>query len=65
MVLNVVDLTKDIVAINSVSRWSNAEVSNLLEDTLKQCEFEVEHLEFVDENGERKVSLVGKKGEGG
>lgn len=64
MVLNVVDLTKDIVAINSVSRWSNAEVSNLLEDTLKQCEFEVEHLEFVDENGERKVSLVGKKGEG-
>jgi acetylornithine deacetylase len=64
MGIDVVELTKDIVAINSVSRWSNAEVSNLLEDTLKQCEFEVEHLEFVDENGERKVSLVGKKGEG-
>ena len=61
---DVLQLSKDIVAINSVSRWSNAEVSDLLESTLKQCSFEVERLEFVDGNGERKVSLVAKKGEG-
>ncbi|MCZ6679415.1 MAG: M20/M25/M40 family metallo-hydrolase [Candidatus Poribacteria bacterium] len=64
MGLDTIQLTKDIVAINSVSQRSNAAVSDLLEDTLKQCAFEVERLEFVDDNGERKVSLVGKKGEG-
>ena len=64
MGLDVVQLTRDIVAINSVSQRSNAEVSDLLEKTLKQCAFEVERLEFVDKNGERKVSLVGKKGDG-
>ncbi len=64
MKLDVVQLTKDIVAINSVSQRSNAAVSDLLEETLKQCAFEVERLEFIDDNGERKVSLVGKKGEG-
>ena len=64
MGLDVVQLASDAVAINSVSQRSNAEVSDLLEDTLKQYEFEVERLEFVDDNGERKVSLVGKKGEG-
>ena len=42
MGLDVVQLTRDIVAINSVSQRSNEEVSNLLENTLKQCEFEVE-----------------------
>jgi acetylornithine deacetylase len=64
MKLDVVQLTKDIVAINSVSQRSNAEVSDFLEETLKRCAFEVERLEFVDEDGNRKVSLVGKKGEG-
>ena len=64
MELDVVQLTEDIVAINSVSQRSNAEVSDRLEKTLKQCSFEVERLEFVDENGESKVSLVAKKGEG-
>ena len=64
MGLDVVQLTRDIVAINSVSQRSNKEVSDLLENTLKRCEFEVEHLEYLDPNGEQKVSLVGKKGEG-
>lgn len=61
---DVIQLAKDVVAINSVSRHSNAEVSDLLEATFKECAFEVERLEFVDENGERKVSLVAKKGDG-
>jgi acetylornithine deacetylase len=64
MELDVVQLTRDYVAINSVSRRSNAEVSDLIEETLKKCSFEVEHLESIDENGEKKVSLVAKKGDG-
>ena len=61
---DVVQLTKDIVAINSVSAHSNAQVSDLLEETLKGCAFEVERLEYVDDQGERKISLVGRKGAG-
>ncbi len=64
MGLDVVQLTRELVAINSVSQRSNEEVSDLLETTLKGCEFEVERLEYLDNNGERKVSLVGKKGDG-
>ena len=64
MELDVVELAKDCVAIESVSQHSNAEVSDLLEQTLKQHSFEVERLHYLDENGERKVSLVGKKGDG-
>ena len=61
---DVVQLTKDLVAINSVSRHSNSEISDYLERTFKQCSFEVERLEYLDENDELKVSLVAKKGEG-
>jgi acetylornithine deacetylase len=61
---DVVQLTKDLVAIDSVSQRSNAEVSDLLEETLQRYAFEVERLEYVDEQGERKVNLVAKKGEG-
>ncbi len=63
MEVDVVQLTRDLVAVGSVSRESNAQVSDLLEETLERYSFEVERLEYVDLNGERKVSLVGKKGE--
>ena len=64
MNLDVVELTKDLVAIQSVSRWSNRAVCDYLEPLLKQCEFEVERLMYVDPNGEEKFSLVAKKGAG-
>ena len=64
MGLDPVDLTKEFVGIKSVSRWSNAEISDLVEERMKTCGFEVERLSFTDQNGELKVSLVGKKGEG-
>lgn len=64
MNLNVVELTEDLVAIDSVSQRSNAEVSNYLEALLARCGFEVERLEYEDVNGELKVSLVAKKGAG-
>lgn len=62
--VDVVQLTRDLVAIGSASQFSNSAVSELIETTLKQCGFDVERLEYLDENGERKVSLVGQKGEG-
>ena len=64
MGLDPVDLTKEFVGIKSVSRWSNAEISDLVEERMKTCGFEVERLSFTDQNGELKISLVGKKGEG-
>ena len=61
---DVVQLTQDLVAIKSVSQWSNQEISDSLEETLRRSSFEVERLEYVDDQGERKVSLVAKKGNG-
>jgi len=62
--LDVIQLTQDLVAINSVSQRSNSEVADSLEQTLSRCSFEVERLEYLDDLGERKVSLVAKKGDG-
>jgi acetylornithine deacetylase len=59
--LDVIQLTQDIVAIKSESQVSNAQVSDFLQETLARCGFEVERLEYLDDNGERKVSLVAKK----
>ena len=61
---DVIQLTKDIVSISSVSHQSNSMVCDLLEETLKKFEFEVERLQFIDQEGEAKISLVAKKGEG-
>jgi acetylornithine deacetylase len=62
---SVVQLTQDLVAIPSVSRWSNAEVSDYIEKWLRANGFdEIERLEYTDKNGEIKVNLVAKKGEG-
>jgi acetylornithine deacetylase len=59
-----VEMTREFVDIKSVSRWTNAEISDLVEERMKQCGLEVERLEYTDENGEQKISLVGVKGKG-
>ncbi len=59
-----VELTTEFINIRSESRISNAPVSDLVEERMVACGLEIERLEFTDDNGERKVSLVGKKGEG-
>ena len=64
MKLDPVVLAQDLIAIKSVSRWSNVEISNVLEERLKGWDFEVERLTYIDDNGEHKVSLVAKKGSG-
>jgi acetylornithine deacetylase len=64
MHLDPVDLAKELIAIPSVSRWSNEEINNVLESQLTNWGFSVERLAYVDSNGESKVSLVAKKGPG-
>ena len=64
MALNLVQLTRELIDIRSVSRWSNADISDRLEQRMRESGFEVERLEYRDENGERKASLVAKKGSG-
>ena len=62
--VDLLELTKDLIDFPSVSRWSNVAISNYLEDALQSCAFEVERLTYTDENGESKVSLVARKGDG-
>ena len=59
-----IELTQQLINFPTVSRWSNIALSDHLEEVLKQCAFEVERLTYIDENGEVKVSLVAKKGDG-
>ena len=64
MALTLVTLTRELIDIRSVSRWSNVEISDRLEQRMCESNFEVERLEYRDENGERKSSLVAKRGSG-
>ena len=64
MHLDVVELTKDLIAIPSVSQDTNLEISDYLDRLLSQAGFEVERLEYLDDHGIRKISLVAKIGRG-
>ena len=61
---DVVELTTELVAIDSVSQRSNAAVADALERVLHRGGFEVERIEYVDAAGERKVNLVARRGAG-
>jgi acetylornithine deacetylase len=64
MPVDVLALTKDLVAIDSVSARSNGPACDRLEAEFRERGFEVERLEYDDAAGVRKVNLVAKKGEG-
>lgn len=55
-------LARELVAFDSVSRRSNAAVSDHVEATLGSLGFETERVEYDDRHGVRKVNLVGRKG---
>ena len=63
MTLSALALTRDLVAIPSVSDASNAPVSEAIQRFLVQAGFEVERLSYLD-HGIEKVSLVARKGSG-
>ena len=58
------DHARELVGRASPSRLSNAEVSAYVEQTLQSLDFETERVEYDDENGVRKVNVLGKKGPG-
>ncbi len=64
MALDVIELTKELVRIESVSRNSNAAAADKLEAVLREAGFEVERLEYTDAVGVRKHNVIGRKGEG-
>ncbi len=64
MSLDVIELTSELIRFKSVTRWSNAPVADYLEKVLEQLGCEIERGEYVDLNGELKVNLIGKLGDG-
>jgi len=59
-----VDLAQQLIGFDSISSKSNARVAAQMRGWLERLGFEVEQLEFVDPQGELKVSLVAKRGPG-
>jgi acetylornithine deacetylase len=64
MALDVIELTKELSAIESVSRNSNAAAADRLDAELRARGFTTERLEYTDAAGVLKVNIVGRKGEG-
>lgn len=62
--LNVLDLTKSLIEIKSVSRLSNRPIADYLQNILTAANWQVERTEYIDPNGEQKVQLVAKLGDG-
>ena len=58
------EYARSLVAVPSVSRDSNAPVSAVAENHLKELGFEIERQEFLDPAGVPKVNVIGKKGTG-
>ena len=55
-------LTKELVAFESPSYRSNAEVSNFIADKLRSLGFDIELVEYKDPAGVTKVNVLGRKG---
>ncbi len=64
MKLDVIELTKRFVSIPSVSRVSNAPISDAIKSLFAESDWVVEESDYIDKNGERKVNLVAKLGQG-
>lgn len=64
MTIDVLGFTQELIAIESPSQRSNAAVAHEVAGVLQRGGFQVERLEYDDANGQRKVSLVARKGRG-
>src|SRR5262245_3862633 len=62
--MNALSYACRLVGFDSVSRRSNADVSDAVEHILRELGFEIERLEYDDNRSVRKVCVVGKKGPG-
>jgi len=64
MSIDLLQLSKDLVAIQSVSHMSNAAACGHLTHVLAGAGFEIEELIYTDPAGVPKVNLVAKRGQG-
>ena len=62
--MNSLQYDQDLIAFESTSVFSNAPVSDYVQETLTKLGFETERIEYNDDNGVQKVNVIGKKGEG-
>lgn len=62
--MRALEFAQQLVAFDSVSRKSNIDVSDYVSNVLKQLQFDVERLEYTDDQGVRKANLVAKRGKG-
>ena len=59
-----VALAKDLIAVESVSRVSSTPVCDVVASFKSHHDFEIERLSYLDSEGVRKDSVIGKKGSG-
>ena len=62
--MNVVSLTSELVAFPSVSERSNVPAAEFVRERLLELGCRVERVPYVDENGVKKLCVLGKLGEG-
>jgi acetylornithine deacetylase len=62
--MNAVEHLSELIRFDSVSSKSNVPITDHIERLLKERGFEVERLEYDDQAGVRKASIVGKLGLG-
>ncbi|MFT5197099.1 MAG: acetylornithine deacetylase, partial [Candidatus Promineifilaceae bacterium] len=63
-IMDVLELTKQLISIPSVSKDSNVAVNKVVEDILTTAGFEIERKEYTDGNGVVKANFVAKIGPG-
>ena len=62
--MHTIDYARELVSRASPSRIANVAVSDYAEQALRSLDFDTERVEYDDENGVRKVNVIGKKGKG-
>ena len=62
--MSVVNIASELISFETPSQLSNIQISQYLEDLLRQREFEIELVDYKDANGVPKRNLVAKKGKG-
>lgn len=55
---------KELIPFPSVSSTSNTEVTDCIENQLRQLGFQTERVEYTDKTGVAKSNVVGKRGDG-
>ena len=62
--MKTLEYTKELIRRRSPSYMFNKDVSDYVEQKLREQEFEIERVEYQDAAGIQKVNIIGKKGSG-